>query len=293
MHLEGAVGLHDEDSSAKSPNALPQAVPTTSLTPDRRRIDSDVRCFLRQPSTPWITFDKAPGHDGAYGAATASREPSVFTSASSSILTTRVFPPDPPWAPEPPKQEPSSLAVAADLGIGPVAAYDAQHDPFADADAERFLPAKRSSRVVVGAAAAIALVGLASVIAFGVKSTDEASRSHRAPHSAYASQPNGADITPPSLDIPEAKPAATASPSTPATALTSATTTSTGPDQYGRLSIAGKARASYVFLDGKRLLGRGARSFTIVCGPHQIAVGDRSNVRAVDVPCNAETVISE
>lgn len=273
MHLERAVGLHDEDFSAKSPDALPQAVPTATLTPDRRRIDSDVRCFLRQPSTPWITFDKAPGHE----------EPSVFTSASSSILTSRVFPADPPWTPEPPKQEPSSVAVAADLGIGPA--------PFAPDDADPFLPAKRSSRVVVGAAAAIAVVGLASAIGFGSSSTSEASRSHRAPIAAYAGQPNGADLTPPSLDIPEAKaPAAasTAPPSAPAT-----TTTSSGPDQYGRLSIAGKARASYVFLDGKRLLGKGARSFTIVCGPHQIAVGDRSNVRAVDVPCNAETVISE
>lgn len=270
MHLEAAVGLHDEDSSAKSPDALPQAVPTATLTPDRRRIDSDVRCFLRQPSTPWITFDKAPGHE----------EPSVFTSASSSILTSRVFPADPPWTPEPPKQEPSSVAVAADLGIGPA--------PFAPDEAEPFLPAKRSSRIVVGAAAGIALVGLASAIGFGSSSASEASRSHRAPIAAYAGQPNGADLTPPSLDIPEAKAPAPAPPSAPAT-----TTTSSGPDQYGRLSIAGKARASYVFLDGKRLLGKGARSFTIVCGPHQIAIGDRSNVRAVDVPCNAETVISE
>jgi len=26
--------------------------------PDRRRIDSDVRAFLREPSTPWIVFDQ-------------------------------------------------------------------------------------------------------------------------------------------------------------------------------------------------------------------------------------------
>lgn len=263
-------------------------MPTVTLTPDRRRIDSDVRCFLRQPSTPWMTFQ-----DGE-----------VFTSPASFILTSRaVFPADVPGAPEVPKQEPSSLAVAADLGIG-MPSHPIAGDPFASDDAELILPVKRSSRMVVGAAAAIAIVGLVAVIGFGMKSTDETSRTRRAPHTAYASQPGGADITPPNLDIPDpnAKPAVASAPaaapettSTPAPPepKSRATRASTGTEQYGRLSIAGKARASFVFLDGKRLLGRGARSFTVVCGPHQIAVGEKSNVKDVDVPCNAEMVISE
>src|SRR3954462_4719843 len=33
------------------------AIPGVSI-PDRRRIDSDVRAFLREPSTPWIVFDQ-------------------------------------------------------------------------------------------------------------------------------------------------------------------------------------------------------------------------------------------
>lgn len=274
------MGLHDDDSSAKSQGAPPAAVPPVSLTPDRRRIDSDVRCFLRQPSTPWITFQ-----DG-----------DVFTSPASSILTSQaVFPKDPPGAPEPPKQEPSSLAVAADLGI-PVGGH-AAGDLFESDAEQRILPAKRSSRVVVGAAAAIALVGLVAVIGFGMKSTDEAARSHRAPHSAYASQPgaSGADITPPNLDPPPPapEPAATAAATTPDPRSRATRASTPGKEEYGRLSIAGKARASFVFLDGKRLLGKGARGFTVVCGPHQIAVGERTNVRDVDVPCNAELVISE
>ncbi|MBS2015584.1 MAG: hypothetical protein JST00_22040 [Deltaproteobacteria bacterium] len=272
----------------KSPGASPLAVPTVSLTPDRRRIDSDVRCFLRQPSTPWITFDKAPGEEGP-----------VFRSPASSIVTSPMFPSEPFGAPEPPKQEPSSLAVASDLGIPARAPFEAQLDPLAGSEELPFAPARRPTRAIVGAAVALAVAGLVATVGLGARS-EIASRSHRAPHIAYAS-PNaaGADITPPSLDIPEPRPAeaaqaegASASPSQDPRSRATRAPAST-PEQYGRLSIAGKARASFVFLDGKRLLGKGARSFTVVCGAHQIAVGERSNVKDVDVPCNAELVVSD
>ncbi len=273
------MGLHDDDSRAKSATPTAGAVLPSNLTPDRKRIDSDVRAFLRQPSTPWITFDKD--------------EP-VYRSAASSILTApNVFPADVPGH-EAPKAEPSSFAVASDF-LGPEP-RDIEGDPIASGG-DRFLPVKRSSRIVVGAAATFALVGLATAIAFGTSAptADESTRSHRAPSTAYATQPSsastsspaGADLTPPDLDP---KPVATST-SEPAPAV--ATPPAPAKEQYARLSIAGKARNGFVFLDGKRLLGKGARSFTITCGMHQIAVNERSNVKDVDVPCNGEMVISE
>jgi hypothetical protein len=46
-------------------------------------------------------------------------------------------------------------------------------------------------------------------------------------------------------------------------------------------------------MDGKRMLGRGARSFTVMCGPHTIAVGNRADAHEVLVPCNAELVVGK
>ena len=63
--------------------------------------------------------------------------------------------------------------------------------------------------------------------------------------------------------------------------------------KYGRLSISGDARAKDVFIDGKRMLGRGARSFTVICGPHTIAVGNRADAHDVDIPCGAELVVGK
>jgi hypothetical protein len=67
------------------------------------------------------------------------------------------------------------------------------------------------------------------------------------------------------------------------------------PKRFGRVSITGEARSRDVFMDGKRLLGHGARSFTVFCGPHTIGVGKRSDVREVEIPCTgtAELVVSK
>jgi hypothetical protein len=63
--------------------------------------------------------------------------------------------------------------------------------------------------------------------------------------------------------------------------------------KYGRLTIAGDARAKDVFMDGKRMLGRGARSFSVMCGAHTIAVNVRSDAHQVEIPCNAELVVGK
>ncbi len=63
--------------------------------------------------------------------------------------------------------------------------------------------------------------------------------------------------------------------------------------RWGRLSVAGDARGKEVFMDGKRMLGRGARSFTVMCGTHSIAIGNRADAHDVEVPCNAELVVGK
>src|SRR3954470_24359951 len=82
--------------------------------PDRRRIDSDVRAFLREPSTPWIVFDQVtrPTSQLAVG--------ELLPAAMSSIAAAHGFFPataaiDAAAAAQAKIVEPSSLAVASDL----------------------------------------------------------------------------------------------------------------------------------------------------------------------------------
>src|SRR5262245_53149545 len=73
-------GNHGE-SATTAPRRDPSFV-------DRRRLDSDVRAFLRQPSTPWVVFDRDSRvprdvpRDVPIGA---------FTSARSSLASTPGF----------------------------------------------------------------------------------------------------------------------------------------------------------------------------------------------------------
>ena len=65
--------------------------------------------------------------------------------------------------------------------------------------------------------------------------------------------------------------------------------------KFGRLTVAGDARGRDVYMDGKRMLGRGARSFTVMCGVHAIAVGNKADAEDMDIPCTgtAELVIGK
>ena len=106
-----------------------------------------------------------------------------------------------------------------------------------------------------------------------------------------------ADLTPPDLDVKSAPPVVAGAVEAIAVAAPAAapeeSAAKAAAKRFGRLSIAGDARSRDVFLDGKRLLGRGARSFTVMCGAHSIAVGTRSDAHDLDVPCNAELVLSK
>jgi hypothetical protein len=66
-----------------------------------------------------------------------------------------------------------------------------------------------------------------------------------------------------------------------------------GGGRYGRLTITGDARSKDVFMDGKRMLGRGQRTFSVMCGSHTIAVNVRTDAHDVEIPCNAELVVGK
>jgi hypothetical protein len=224
--------------------------------PDRRRIDSDVRAFLREPSTPWIVFDRE------------GRPPSQLAVGEHVPLARVAVLSRPHFFPVGPAEgsaEPSSLAVAADLGLGPVPA------------AEK--PARRApGRLAKIGALAVGMVAALVVAAVAAGGEPGGARGARA---SGGSAPVPPDVTPPDLD-----------PKLPAPASPAPAKADDARGRFGHLAIAGAAGGRDVFLDGKRLVGHGARSFVVVCGAHTIAVGTRDGARAVDVPCNAELLVA-
>ena len=239
--------------------ALPEGAPRIH-TPDRQRIDSDVRAFLREPSTPWIVFDREgrpPSHLAVGELLPASRvslmsSPQFFPPGSPSLTT-----------------EPSSLAVASDLGVVPVA--DLEPEPLHSTSSGRLLK--------VGALAA-GMLSVLGVAAFALGESTDVQTTH------VSSGAMPADVAPPDLD-PKLPPTQAITPVAP---VAPAPAKADDPRmKFGRISIAGTRD---VFLDGKRLLGRGARSFVVTCGSHTVAVGTRDGGEAVDVPCNGEYVVA-
>lgn len=269
--------------------------------PDRRRIDSDVRAFLREPSTPWIVFDREgrPPSQLAVGEVlTVPRKtllsdynffPATAAVDSASHSSSHV------------KLEPSSLAVASDLE---------GDDASEDAPVALPMTARLSRRVLGASAAALAIVSLLGVGIYAMRSASQDGIAARTSLSAQSSQRTfgaavPAEIPPPDLAVAApVKAAAPVAVATPVAAPASAPAVFTVRDdaragasasskKYARLSVAGDARGKDVFLDGKRMLGRGARSFTVMCGPHTIAVSNRADAHDVDVPCGAELVVGK
>ena len=246
-------------------------------TPDRRRIDSDVRAFLREPSTPWIVFDQ----DVRPPSQLASGEVVPWRSALSSVMPEHGFFPataivDAQHHVTP--LEPSSLAVAADLADEAAAAPD---------HGSSSIPMRGLSRRVLGAAAGGAAMLAVLAIGLAALSASPSPLAERAP--AAANAPASGELVPPDLDVKAAAPAAVA----PAVAPPVAPESRPLAQRFGRLAIVGDARGRDVFLDGKRLLGKGTRSFTVTCGTHAIAVGTRADAHDLDVPCNAELTVGK
>jgi hypothetical protein len=225
--------------------------------PDRKRLDSDVRAFMRQPSTPWITFDR--DSRVAQGEAPA---PLVYQAA--------MFP---STQAAQPVVEPSNLVVASDLV-----------SPFEE---EQPYPEPRGGRRWIwGVAASVAVLAMAFVIA-ELGPSSSASSSKRA---AAARAPVPTEAPPPDLAPPPPPQATTAEPTPP-------TPPRYPPNdpraKLGRLSIRGNASMDTFFFDGKRMVGHGTRAFDVMCGAHTIAIGRRDAARSIDVPCQGELVVEK
>jgi hypothetical protein len=283
--------------------------------PDQRRIDSDVRAFLRQPSTPWIVFDRdsRPPQVSVGDVFLVPRrsllslsDAHFFTSApeleargsacAAGSFVARGLPPlpaEPPLSPV----EPSTLTVATDLlPVG---------DPVPDL-AEDIGPAPMFNvrpylLSACGAVLSFGLVVAVAAFAIGRSGTvHEASASPALVSPAAAGQQVRSAATPVTSQSVAGAPAegTLEAPSDSnvvvPTPLASAGTASS-PKKYVRFAIAGEARTRDVYLDGKRLLGHGARSFPVLCGTHTVAVGRRSDTRAVEIPCTsgAELVLTK
>lgn len=239
--------------------------------PDRRRLDSDVRAFLRQPSTPWIVFDRA-----SRTSELASGD--VLPGRSSVASEHGMFPEAVPEAPSSAQAEPSSLVVAADVGASDI-------DEALALPEVPGVPVRPAGRRLVAIASAAILAAFAAV-AIGVVGRGEQPAAVEPTAATTAVEPVATEAPPPDLGakLAEALPAEAPAPRAAATAEAK-------DRKFGRLAIRGRATYQRVYFDGKRMLGKGKRSFMVFCGPHTIAVGNKADAREVDVPCDGELVV--
>lgn len=171
-----------------------------------------------------------------------------------------------------PPVEPSNVVVATDIqDVRPAAPslFDTTHDE------PHLPPVAHPKRIMIAVATTIGLAGMmvATVIALG---------SRNAPVKAAAQAvATTAEVAPPSFAP------APPTPAPPPTAVESKV-----KDGWAKLTIKGPAKGHRVYLDGKMLLGKGERSFTVRCGEHSIAIGNKTEAKDVDVPCNGEYVVS-
>lgn len=246
--------------------------------PDRARIDSDVRYLLRPPSSPWITFDKEPKEE-------------ILTSSRSSVIDAPKLFPDAPAAiagahgEVAPPVEPSNVVVATDIVPSERSFDRSLHESLHDIthDEPPPAPVAEPRQILIGLGATLGLAAMIAipVFMFGAKA-------HPSPTVAAAPAATmPAEAPPPVLDVAPT-PATPATPAPPPTAQE----TKDKPAGWARLTIKGPAKSHRVYLDGKMLLGQGQRTFMIRCGEHTIAVGNKTDAKDVDIPCNGEYVVS-
>lgn len=271
--------------------------------PDRARIDSDVRAFMRPVSTPWITFDRDSRVEGelAFATKAAMRAGVAFmsspdlppqappaqitprpTAASRLADINAMFPASVPQQKAGPNpEEPSSLIVAADVGATPERQASLGDD----------LPIKKNRIGLVGAT--LAAVGVCSIAAYIVASLQGAP----APAAAAAEPPKAVEtvaaVAPP--PAPEKAPVVEAAPPpAPEPVAEVVGEKATDPaKRWGTLTIKGAATKKQVWFDGKRMLGSGNRSFMVYCGMHTVAVSEKTAQKDLEVPCNGELTIDK
>src|SRR4051812_24898194 len=116
----------DGSDGSSSPEKRAARRPRDPSYPDRGRLDNDVRALMRQPSTPWITFDR----DSRVAAGEMSVPQAVLSNFRRSIHDGMFEKAAAEHVPEPTpssRLEPSSLIVAQDVEVS----HESIVDPFA------------------------------------------------------------------------------------------------------------------------------------------------------------------
>lgn len=168
---------------------------------------------------------------------------------------------------EPVKEEPSSLISTHDL--------EAQAAVQVQASSKRYV----MGILAIGALAALALVG--------VKQMQQLKPQAAQSVAAVSLPPPAVDA--PSVPAPEATPIEFEATPT----MASPVVADAKPKGLGKLTIKGDAKTKNVWLDGKRMLGAGQRSFLVGCGMHTIAVADKADMKDIEIPCNGELTVSK
>lgn len=325
---------------ADGPENKPETPPSARETqdnrdpsyPDRARIDSDVRAFLRPVSSPWIVFDRDSRVEGDF-AKSALRIGAIFASSPSLLpeprdihaamassemkaAETRPQPMFPQAAlQEAPVTEPSNVVVAKDVEAAELAALASAHDRSDSQDDEDqippgLVPNRKRPLMIAGTIAGV--VGVLSIAALVLISVG--GRRHiierSAPANALVQPPARAAEPSPRLGdppvVPSPEPAATIEidPQPPAPVAPVAAKAEARIDEgenakdpkkrFGKLTIKGDAAKAgkLVWFDGKRMIGIGPRNYLVFCGMHTVAVSDKTDTKDVEVPCNGELVIS-
>lgn len=271
------------DSDArKNGNEPTSAVGRDPSYPDRARIDSDVRAFLRPASSPWIVFDRDSKVDdfaksalrvgAVFASSPALRQPSAVKLPQPTIIEAPMFPVDEAPAPV---VEPSTVVLAAD--VMPETARTRSVFSIPDG-----LVRKRPSLGIVAAAVGVVL-GVSALVAFRPSSPAPA---------AAAAAPTPAVVAPPA---PVVEPAPVVVETAPPVEVTKPAVTEAEPKKkvLGKLTIKADPRTKNVWMDGKRMLGSGHRTFLVACGMHVIAVNDKTDAKDVEIPCNGEYAIGK
>jgi hypothetical protein len=257
---------------------------------DRRRIDSDVREMLRQPSTPWITYDRRSRASSIAVGDLLPRRASVIDGAGLDAAPSGAA-----RMPAAAAVEPSGLAVASDVGsvvtTVPVVADAADA---ADVRARR-RGGWSTLNVAVVAAGLTLSAGLVVATSVYENPSVAAARTAAAgkmaaPKATPVPEVPRDDLTPPDLGAALGS-ASLGHGAAPAAASAGDGATPGKDGKFGRLVIRGAARTKPVYLDGKRLLGAGARTFTVPCGAHRISTSGRNDGKEIEVPCTGELVL--
>ncbi len=211
--------------------------------------------------------------------------------------------------------EPAPPANVAPLNDAPRPADLAQPAPFAapamhdDADAELAPIPTRSPLLFVAIGGALILVlGLAAVGFFVLRSPASATTAP-IPAVSVTPMPSAspvASVSPPpdivtgpatSASVAHADTAPSSTPAAPSASSASPPPVSpldpkTGLPRASFLTIPRALARHYIFLDGKRMLGTGARSFPVKCGEHTLAIDDRKAERVINVECGGEYIVT-